>query len=400
MTEEVVDMQMMMVDVEQPMNVDTSTHPTESSTGANSETIQHNNRHPDPPVRVEQEPPASLSGEASLTLEVLSGDTSSSNVQQQSQSPLSRLRLLSSSSHQDTKDHNNNKPIAVQYTATKPPKETLKAVYKVGMYKAALPLRMLCMQSFMAGIYIAMAGHLYLSVGGGIIGSALFPTGLIAVILTSAELFTGDALVFVASVLGKKVSITKLVRNWTVAWIFNFCGCLFWAYVLAYSSGSIEDIGKTEFAIQVALKKAHKPWFHIFLKGIGANFMVCVGIWQGTSAEEVSGKILALWFPIAAFVMMGFDHCIANQFLIPLGMMFGAKISVYELLVGALLPATLGNIVGGGLLVGAVYWYVFDSMASSKQVISNMVQGLKQRPNSGHGTTTTTTMKQKNSRED
>jgi formate/nitrite transporter len=248
------------------------------------------------------------------------------------------------------------------YKATKSPKDTLEAVYKAGEYKAGLPLNLLAVQSFMAGIYIAMAGHLYLAVGGGVLGAALFPTGLIAVILTNAELFTGDSLVFVASVLGRRVKFSKLLRNWSVAWTMNFVGCLFWASCLAYASDSIQDLGKTEFAMTVALKKAKQSWLSIFLKGIGANFMVCVGVWQAMCAEEVAGKILALWFPISAFVIMGFEHCVANQFMIPIGMMLGADISIKELLLEALLPATLGNIVGGGIMVGAIYWYVYDSM--------------------------------------
>jgi len=266
--------------------------------------------------------------------------------------------------------------VPVNYRATKAPKETLQAVYKTGEYKAALPLNLLMVQSFMAGIYIAMAGHLFLAVGGGILGGALFPTGLIAVVLTSAELFTGDALVFVASVLGRRVSFAKLLRNWTVSWVMNFAGCLFWGYLLAYLSDSLEDLGKVDFAIAVAYKKSDEGWLSIFLKGIGANFMVCVGVWQATCAEEVSGKILALWFPISAFVILGFDHCIANQFFIPVGMMLGADISISHLLFQALLPATLGNIVGGGVMVGGVYWYVYDSMASSKRLIAGIREGL------------------------
>jgi formate/nitrite transporter len=258
--------------------------------------------------------------------------------------------------------------ISQHYKATKSPKDTLQAVYKTGEYKAGLPLNLLAVQSFMAGIYIAMAGHLYLAVGGGMLGAALFPTGLIAVILTNAELFTGDSLVFVASVLGGRVSFSKLLRNWSVAWIMNFVGCLFWASCLAYASDSLKDLGKTDFAISVALKKAKQSWLSIFLKGIGANFMVCVGVWQAMCAEEVAGKILALWFPISAFVIMGFDHCVANQFLIPVGMMLGADISIKELLFEALLPATLGNIVGGGILVGAIYWYVYDTMRIKPRV--------------------------------
>jgi formate/nitrite transporter len=220
-----------------------------------------------------------------------------------------------------------------------------------------------------------MAGQLYLTVGGGVLGSALFPTGLIAVVLTSAELFTGDSLVFCAAVLAQRVTVKRLIRNWTVAWVMNFVGCIFWAGLLAYLSDALRDAGQVELAIKVAEKKVHQTWLQIFLKGIGANFMVCVGVWQATCAEEVAGKILAIWFPIAGFVMMGFDHAIANQFLIPVGMMYGANISVSTLF-WALLPATVGNAVGGGVLVGGVYWYVYEEMASSKQIIKRIRDSL------------------------
>ena len=161
--------------------------------------------------------------------------------------------------------------LSIKYAATKPPKATLEAVYKAGEYKAGLPLDLLSIQCFMAGIYIAAAGHLFLVVEGGLLGAALFPTGLIAVILTTAELFTGDALVFVASVLGQRVSFVKLLRNWTVAWCMNFAGCLFWAGAMAYGSNALADSGVDQLAVRVALAKVEQPWIHIFLKGIGAN---------------------------------------------------------------------------------------------------------------------------------
>ena len=209
-------------------------------------------------------------------------------------------------------NHSNGTTPVVIPPATKAPKETLKAVYAAGKYKAGLTWNVLAVQSFMAGVYISFAGQLYLSVGGGVLGAALFPGGLIAVILTSAELFTGDALIFVASVLGGQVKIYSLLRNWTEAWIFNFVGCICWAYMLGYLSNALEDSGAAELAIKVAEKKALNDMSSIFIKAIGANFMVCVAVWQGTCAEEVAGKVLALWFPTAAFVMMGFDHVVAG----------------------------------------------------------------------------------------
>jgi formate/nitrite transporter len=210
----------------------------------------------------------------------------------------------------------NNLAAMVSKPSTKAPKDALKAVYAAGKYKAALTLDILVVQSFMAGLYIGMASHLYLAIGGSVLGAVFFCTGFIAVLLTSAELFTGDALIFVAAVLGGQVSIRSLCRNWTVSWICNMVGCLAWAYFMVYLPDSLEDLDKNEYAIKVALAKANQPWGAIFLKGIGGNFMVCLGVWQFTCAEEVAGKVLALFFPITGFVIMSFDHCVANQFFI------------------------------------------------------------------------------------
>jgi formate/nitrite transporter len=266
-------------------------------------------------------------------------------------------------------------PIPVHYVATKTPKDTLKTIYKVGQYKAALPLNLLCVQSFMAGFFIAMAGHLFLAVGGGILGEALFPVALIAVVLTSAELFTGDALVFIISVLGRQVPVSKLVRNWTVSWIWNFVGALTWAAVLAYASDALE--AQRDLAILVATKKASQTWLQAFLKGIGANFMVCLGVWQATCAEDVAGKIVSIWFPVMAFVAMGFEHSIADQFFLPVGMMYGADISIATMFWNVLIPATVGNIVGGGFVMGAIYWYVFDSMTNPWNPFGRVQNGRK-----------------------
>lgn len=273
-----------------------------------------------------------------------------------------KLHSASSMTDDSSTHHHKHKVVNIIPAATKKPKETLKAIYSAGKYKANLTLNVLAIQSFMAGIYIASAGQLYLTVGGGVLGAALFPYGLIAVILTSAELFTGDALIFVASVLGGQVKLKSLLRNWTVSWISNFL--VSWAFLMGYLSNALVDSGAQELTIKVAEKKALNEMYAIFIKGIGANFMVCVAVWQGTCAEEVAGKILALWFPTASFVMLGFDHVVANMFLLPIGMMLGANITVGRMF-AALFMATLGNIIGGGIFVGAVYWYVFDSMSAA-----------------------------------
>jgi formate/nitrite transporter len=157
---------------------------------------------------------------------------------------------------------------------------------------------------------------LLFAVGGGVLGAVFFPVGLLAILLCNGDLFTGDILIMLPSLLSGKVSVKAVARNWIVSWFGNMVGCLLWAYFMVYLPGSLEDIGKNEIAIAVALKKANQTWGSIFLKGVGANFMVNLAIWQATCAEEVVSKLAAIFLPLSGFVIMGLEHSIANQFII------------------------------------------------------------------------------------
>lgn len=260
------------------------------------------------------------------------------------------------------------------------PKRILGAVYQFGEFKAEEPLTIVMMQAFQAGCYKSIACQLYLTVGGGVLGGVLFPVGLIAILLTGAELFTSDSLFMVASFLGGKIHYGSLVRNMVLSWIFNYVGVLCWAAFLTMWSGQLENAGQVDYAIYVAEQKALKPWHEIFLRGIGANFLICLAVWQATTANEVAGKILAIWFPVMAFVIIGFDHCVANMYFITLGMWYGAEVSVVQLLFLALLPATLGNMIGGGFGLGLVYWYLDDSFASTTVLKGKIVDAVTYYP--------------------
>jgi formate/nitrite transporter len=198
----------------------------------------------------------------------------------------------------------------------KAPKEALKALQGAAKAREDMPMDVLIAQSLMAGLYIGMATHLLFAIGGGVLGAVFFPVGLLAILLTNGELFTGDILIMLPSMLSGKISVRSVCRNWTVSWFGNMAGCVAWAYFMVYLPGALEDIGKNEFAIRVALSKANQTWGSIFLKGIGANFMVCLAIWQATCAEEVVSKLVAIFLPLSGFVIMGLEHCIANQFII------------------------------------------------------------------------------------
>lgn len=288
----------------------------------------------------------------------------------------SKMSEVGASNSPDLGENGTNERNAAANT----PKDALQRIYDLGEHKADEKLYILSLQAFMAGCYKSIACQIYLTVGGGVLAAALFPVGLIAIILTGAELFTSDALYLVGTYLGGKIHYGKLARNMAVSWIFIYIGCLFWAGFLAYLSGQLADADAVEFAVYTAEHKAHQPWGQIFLKGIGANFLICLANMQALTSGDVAGKILGIWFPVMAFVVLGFDHCVANMYYITLGMWYGANVTIVQLLFLALLPATLGNMVGGGVLMGVVYWILYDSMASRERLIARLREALMYKP--------------------
>ncbi|KAL3928020.1 MAG: hypothetical protein SGARI_005157, partial [Bacillariaceae sp.] len=203
-----------------------------------------------------------------------------------------------------------------------PPKNAriMEAAYRVGEFKANVNISYLLVQSILAGIFKSLGCTTFLVVGGGVLGAALFPVGLIAITLTSTELFTGDLLILTVSFLAGKVSLYAVLRNHVVAWCGNFIGTLLWASIIGYASGTIVDNGQEELAISLAVTKTTQPWGQIVGKVVGANFLVCLAIWQAMVAQEVISKVAALWFPIVSFVTAGLEHVVANMYFIPLGM--------------------------------------------------------------------------------
>ena len=138
----------------------------------------------------------------------------------------------------------------------------------------------------------------------------------------------------------------------------NFAGALFFTYFLVVLPGVLSSEMWREAACNIAQAKVSLPWSTVFLRGVGANWLVCLAVWLGMSANDVPGRMLGLFFPIMCFVVIGYEHCIANMFFIPIGMLEGADVTLHQFFIANLLPATIGNIIGGALLVGTAYTYV------------------------------------------
>ena len=245
--------------------------------------------------------------------------------------------------------------------------EAIDRALKASVAKTSLSTTRVLILSVMAGAFIALGGCLSLYLGSGIPGlaalnpalgrllSALsFPVGLFLIVMFGGELFTGNNAVLIPGVAHGHVRPSHMIMNWIMVWIGNFTGALMFTYLLVIQSGLV-DIEPYSTAIRnIAETKADLPLHQIFLRGVGANWCVCLAVWLTLGLKTFAEKTIAIWIPIAAFVALGFEHCIANMFFIPCGMWAGADVTVWQLFRN-LLMSTLGNIVGGALLVGMLY---------------------------------------------
>ncbi|MFD1294170.1 formate/nitrite transporter family protein [Lutibacter holmesii] len=253
------------------------------------------------------------------------------------------------------------------------PKEVIAIVNKLAQGKGNYKVRKTLILAFLAGAYISFGGLLAIIIGGGSPGiaaenpgltkfffGAAFPLGLILVVVVGAELFTGNNAYFIPNVLAKKQGFGTVFKNWGLVYVGNFVGAVFVAYVITHLTHIVSSAPYVNAVHSIAIGKTSHTFLVTFLKGIGANWLVCLAVWQGMAAKDTLGKIFAIWWPVMAFVTMGFEHSIANMYFIPLAIFEGAEITWNTFIVKNLIPATIGNIVGGALFVGMLYGYLFN----------------------------------------
>lgn len=263
----------------------------------------------------------------------------------------------------------------------KPPKATLEAVTNVGVVKGHARIDYLLVQGFFAGAYIAFGGLLALIVGGAMDGikgteagdldsigiqkfvfGAVFPVGLMAVIFTGAELFTGNCMCLIPPFLDRNIKWYHVLKNWVFSYTGNLIGSLFVAFFLSYLTNFFAT--GTQWNATIVAEASGKnaaSWYQPFFKGIGCNWLVCLAVWQAVAANDVASKVWGIWWPIMAFVAIGFEHSIANCFFVPLGVMVGLDwFEFFRFFYANLLPVTIGNIIGGSFFMGVMYWYLFS----------------------------------------
>jgi formate transporter len=263
------------------------------------------------------------------------------------------------------------------------PPEVALLVETRGVAKATAPVVTTFVLGLVAGAFIALGAVLAITIGTGSelgfgptrwLAGVGFSLGLILVVVAGAELFTGNNLIVMSTVSGD-VGLRRLLANWGVVYLGNAIGALSvvaMVYLAEWWRG--DDLGVGVTALSTAAAKTSLPFGVVLVRGILANALVCLAVWLAAAGRSVIDKVAAIVFPISAFVAAGFEHSVANMFFIPMGLTLRGQAGVVEAahipsaelstldgagLVNDLVAATIGNVIGGAVLVGLVYWFVY-----------------------------------------
>ncbi len=274
-----------------------------------------------------------------------------------------------------------------------PPKSIAESVAStIGVGKATSPWVTVFVLGILAGSYIGFGGLLSTAVsfdvaktlGIGIkkfIAGSVFTVGLILVVIAGAELFTGNNLM-ISSAMSRRISFRNMCQRWAVVWFANFVGSLI-VVLMFYLSGlwRIEGGALGSAAVGIAYNKVNLSFAEALVRAIGCNWLVCLAVWMALAARQTIGKIFAIYFPIMAFVAIGFEHVVANMYFIPAGILLHGwagiaapeafdpgSLSWTSLFLKNLIPVTVGNIIGGAVFVGMSYWSAYIGVSPNRTV--------------------------------
>jgi formate transporter len=247
------------------------------------------------------------------------------------------------------------------------PQEIHRRVGEFCIAKATLPLVPMAMLGLLAGAFIGLGALMFTLVASDdglgfaasrLLGGLAFSLGLVMVTVAGAELFTGNNLLAMAWVEGC-VSTGQVLRNWAVVCAANFAGAAALALLVWLSGHAGMNGGRVgQAAVRIAMAKAELPWVEAFFRGVLCNVLVCMAVWMGLAGRSVADKAVAIVFPITAFVAAGFEHSVANMYLMPLAMLLGAPLGALDM-AHNLVPVIAGNLVGGSVIVALVYHVIY-----------------------------------------
>ncbi|MGF7058175.1 formate/nitrite transporter family protein [Brassicibacter mesophilus] len=246
------------------------------------------------------------------------------------------------------------------------PSEVANATINAGITKAKLSITRILLLGIFAGIFIGLGAFgdiVVMQTLKGIdigvmklIGASVFPVGLMLVVIAGAELFTGNCLMTMA-IMDKKITLGEMLKNWFFVYLGNFIGAVLLAFIIL--KAELLQGHVLEMAASIGTAKLSLSFQAAFLRGILCNIVVVLAVWLGAAALDVVSRLLAIWFPIMLFVLSGYEHSIANMFFIPLAKFAGVNVPWLSIWTDNLIPVTLGNIVGGAIIVPVVYYIVY-----------------------------------------
>lgn len=266
------------------------------------------------------------------------------------------------------------------------PAEMAKIAEDAAVYKATKHQFYSFISAITAGAYISIAFVFYATtqVGAGelpwgvakLIGGVVFSLGIIMCVVFGAELFTSSTMTAVAKA-SKRITLAQMLKNWLVVYGGNFIGALFIVGLVWFSGEIMAANGQWGLTIlKTAQHKIHHSWWETFHLGIFCNLMVCIAVWMAYAGKSLTDKAFIMILPISMFVASGFEHCVANMFMIPMGVLIHsfagaefwaaigvdaaqfADLTLSHFVLNNLIPATLGNIVGGAVFIGLVQWFL------------------------------------------
>jgi len=258
------------------------------------------------------------------------------------------------------------------------PNEIAENWIEIGSKKANLSIINMIVLGILAGIFIGFGAHgdiILIQTLGSIdiglakfMGAAVFPVGIMLVVMAGAELFTGNNLMALSVMTGKEKMI-KVFKNWTFVYIGNFIGSIILAFLLS-KSGLYGEAAALK-AVAIAESKISITFSQAVIRGVMCNILVVLAVWMQTGAKDFIGKIFILWFPVMLFVLSGFEHSIANMYFIPLGKYLGGNFTWSQMWLNNIIPVTIGNLIGGALIIPTAYWisYLIISKKKDKKSI-------------------------------
>lgn len=247
------------------------------------------------------------------------------------------------------------------------PEKIMEITIENGVKKSNYPLLQTLILGFEAGAFIALGYLLFIRVTAtltgnveglsSLIGASVFPIGLVLTLLAGGELLTGNMMAVPIARMANKISTRQVIYNWFLVTVSNFVGAIFVAYFFGHLVGLTETGPFLERTISIADHKLEATFLQAFISGIGCNWLVAAAVWLSYGANDMVGKITGIWFPTMAFVAIGFQHVVANMFVIPAAIFAGHF--TWLAYIENFIPVFLGNAVGGSVFIAMAYWHAY-----------------------------------------